>query len=106
MVHFTTHGSLIVFLAANRLPVPLKRPEQLAIGRHHLVEAANVSLHIAASANNFSDVVLNVPSQSAPVRSATAQRWHEMKIGVFSSQALELFTIIDVLFEARAKQQP
>src|SRR5208337_491459 len=45
-------------------------------------------------------------SQPFPLRAAAAQRGQKMEVGVLGGEMLELLAIINVLFAARAEQQP
>src|SRR5271165_2635687 len=77
---FSEWQVLIVLLVENRFPVPAQALQQLAIGFDHLVQAANVGVHVGAALNDPQQVVLNISSQTLPFRSAATERRQITKV--------------------------
>jgi hypothetical protein len=62
----------VVLLIQNRLPVPTQRLQQVAVGLDHLVEAADVSVHVASAQSDRRNMFLHIATKTLPLRPAAA----------------------------------
>src|SRR4029077_18499951 len=86
----------VVFFVTDRSSIPTQTLQQLAVRLDHLVEAADVGVHVATHSHDFSQMLLHVSSQPFPIGSGAAQRGQKMKIVVLGSETFKLFAIVDV----------
>src|SRR5689334_4701007 len=70
----------VVLLVQDRFPVPAQAFEEFAIGFNHLIQAANVGMHVAAPLDDSRQVFLNISPQTWPVGGAAAEGWQILKI--------------------------
>src|ERR1017187_9598801 len=77
--------------------------EQLATGVHHLMQAADVRLHLAAASDDLAQVVLHIAAAAGPKLAAAAERWHIVEVRVVARDALELVAVIEAVLVARAE---
>src|SRR4029077_14250890 len=96
----------VVFFVSNRSSIPAQTLQQLAVRLDHLVEAADVGVHVGAGSYDFGQMFLHVSAEPFPIGSGAAQRGQKMKVGVFGGETFKLFAIVSVLLAARAEQQP
>src|SRR5260370_23450276 len=96
----------VVFFVTNRSSIPTQTLKQFAVRLDHLVEAAEVGVHVGAGSRDFGQMFLDISSEAFPLGRATAQRGEKMKVGVICCQMLELLAIVNILLAARAEQQP
>src|SRR5450755_1590012 len=97
----------VVPLEDDLLAVPAKVfLEQFAVGIHHLVQAADVGVHVMAIAHDLAQVVLNVSVKSFPIFGAAAERWQIVEVGMSLFDGQKLVAIVEPGFVARAIQQP
>ena len=98
---------LVVPLEHDLLAVPAQLfLKQLAIRVHHLMQAANVSLHVGAAGDNLAHVVLHVAAAACPKIAAAAERRNVMEVRVFPLDTLELVAVVDAVLIASAEDQP
>src|SRR5450631_33453 len=96
----------VVFLVTDRSPIPTQTLQQLAVRFDHLVETADVGVHVGTGSNDFGQMFLHVSSQPFPLWIGAAQRGKEMKLGMVGGEPFKLLAIINVLLAARAEEQP
>src|SRR5271157_925561 len=70
------------------------------------MKAADVSLHIAASADNLTNVVLNVSAKSLPFTAATAKSRNIVKVAIRLLTCEKLIAVVESVFVAGAVHQP
>ena len=51
---------LVVFLVEDGFSIPAQAFQKLAVSADHLVEAADVGMHVSAALNNAGDVLLHI----------------------------------------------
>ena len=72
---------LVVALEDNLLAVPTQFLfEKFAVCVNHLVQTADVGVHVFALADNFANVVLYITSKPGPVSFSTAKRGEVVEI--------------------------
>src|ERR1700730_5517729 len=96
----------VVFLVTDGGSIPTQTLQQFPVRLDHLVEAADVGVHVGAGSNDFGQMFLHVSSHPFPLGSATAQRGQKMKVGVLCCEAFKLLAIVNVPLAARAEEQP
>ena len=97
----------IVALEDDLLAVPAKLfLEQFAVGIDHLVQSADVGLHVAALTNNLANVVLNVASKSWPIVATAAQSRQVVEVGMRLFDGAKLIAVVEAVFVASAIHQP
>jgi len=63
---------LVVLLVKDRLPVPAQTLQKLTIGFDHLVQTADVGMHVGATLDDSGYVFLDISAETLPARSAAA----------------------------------
>src|SRR5712671_6248103 len=96
----------IVFLVADRCPVPSYRCQQFPIGSYHFVQSTDVGAHVGTILSDSRHVLLHIAAQALPVCGAAAQCGQVMKVRMLTGETLELVVVVDVFFAAAAKQKP
>src|ERR1700690_306559 len=102
----------IVLLVADGGAVPAQALEQFAICLDHLVEAADIGVHVflfvvvVAMADDFLDVLLDIAAQAPPFGGCATQGRKEMKVCVSGGEPAELIAIVKIRFCASTEQQP
>src|SRR5271165_6996213 len=97
----------VVSLEDDLLAVPAELLlKQLAVGVDHLVQAADVGLHVTTSSDDVEHVVLNVTAKSLPFVSATAECRNIVEVGVGLLDGPKLIAVIKSGFVARAVHEP
>src|SRR5450631_2651740 len=73
-------AGLVVLLVKNRFSIPAQALQQLSIGLDHLVQTADVGVHVGATLDDPRDMFLDVSAQALPIGSAAAQSRQILKV--------------------------
>src|SRR6185312_3024680 len=93
----------VVLLVQDRFPVPAQAFKEFAIGFNHLIQAANVGMHVVAPQDDPRQVFLNISPQTWPVGGAAAEGWQILKIRMTRGQIQKFRVVVDIALDPIAE---
>ena len=85
--------------------MPSQPLQQFAISLDHLVQPANVGVHLGSTLNDARNVFLNVTAQTFPFRTASAERRQIIEVRMVSSELQKFLVVVNIFLGAASEKQ-